>query len=844
MPATDSHSHQTAGTTSGAAGKHRAIAGWPGASTMVPVAAILALVAMILFCYGRTLSSYYLADDFGEISYLHKIFNGDARLFWSNFTGNYMQIPGMSVYRPWLLVSLAADYLIWGANAFGYYLTNIIMFALDSILLFLLVRRLTNNWDTVRSNLASFFTAAIFAAYPLHCESVSWVVGRVDIACCFYYLLSLYLFTRHVEFSRRTLLAGSLICFLLALFTKEMAIGLPVMVSAIAFFQADRAGTRKITERLKRAAALSFPYWSVTVLYFLIRYLALGTLVGGYTGGIGASQVGNILAKWTDADTFARLFYPLNFSVFHGGGIYLNLLSGIYFLVAVNLSMRLLTRDWPVSWLCIGAFWLASAAAPIFQLWGLGYNLEGSRFVFFLTVPVSVLFAVFAFAPSSNGVKSNSKVSGRMLYVNALTMSALVFTFARATNLNNVPWVHAGKTVRAVQRSAIQLAASTAKDKPLVMLGIPKEEGGAHMILNGATFSMMLSKPFSQFNLAQRFLTFDPPLFGNSDLINATRFKQIASSGQSGGVYVWQPGEQNFKRVSFDDSVESVQPDTAAGRANELSTANKQSATQWSPCTANGATFQQTPVGLRLDNASPGDGLKIAALNLSPLAVDYAVVTVSDENEPMSKVRARPEPIPGSGGQRQMARQSLQATWHGASGEGSTESVAVPLRRHAGENVTVTIPLSHYWRWYAAGTIDSIAIRMSKPGSLTVRDVRFINSSSISPSWTLEHTQFSTRGVIESLSPGAAIHFDGSRIAASESIEVQVSKPNFFFDQEDELIKSHSVWRRLSLAGNQPVLPLAQLALPEHAYYQLRARSLDCAGRPLGDWSDAVTIHF
>jgi hypothetical protein len=66
---------------------------------------LVVLTAIIWAVFGRTLSGYFLADDFGEILYVSRIAAGQWNLLWSNFTGNYMQIPGMAVWRPWLIVS-------------------------------------------------------------------------------------------------------------------------------------------------------------------------------------------------------------------------------------------------------------------------------------------------------------------------------------------------------------------------------------------------------------------------------------------------------------------------------------------------------------------------------------------------------------------------------------------------------------------------------------------------------------------------------------------------------------------------------------------------------------------
>jgi len=99
-----------------------------------PLCHIAILTAVVWLVFSRTLGSYFLADDFGEVSYASHIFAGDYHLLWSDFTGNFMRVPGMAVWRPWLMVSLFTDFCLWRAQATGYYLTNLLSYNLVVII--------------------------------------------------------------------------------------------------------------------------------------------------------------------------------------------------------------------------------------------------------------------------------------------------------------------------------------------------------------------------------------------------------------------------------------------------------------------------------------------------------------------------------------------------------------------------------------------------------------------------------------------------------------------------------------------------------------------------------------
>jgi hypothetical protein len=179
----------------------------------------MVLIASVAICFGRTLDGYFLADDFDEIAYLAHMFDGHQELLWSNFTGNYMQVPGMNVWRPGLLITIVVDWLTYGAQAWGYYLTNLLYYIGCVLTLYALCKEFSKSWGRNNSLAFAFLSASLFAVNPLHCESVSWMVGRVDLASGFYYLISFFCYVRFLNLKTHTkpLLICSLIAFTIAL---------------------------------------------------------------------------------------------------------------------------------------------------------------------------------------------------------------------------------------------------------------------------------------------------------------------------------------------------------------------------------------------------------------------------------------------------------------------------------------------------------------------------------------------------------------------------------------------------------------------------------------------------
>ena len=236
--------------------------------------------------------------------------------------------------------------------------------------------------------------------------------------------------------------------FFLALFTKEMAIGAPVMLLAIGFLlpetirrPPDAGNQFDFKQRLKRALNFSLPFFIATGLYFILRFVTLGTIAGGYVGSIGASQFANIYTRWFDPDTVTRLFLPFNYFVFHGANIYSNILIACYCLMTIIFCHKLFKGEVGYRWAALIVLWAATCAIPIYQLWGLGYNLEGSRFYFFLTLPISLLCPIIIFKPTApNSQRSNNFWQ---TIVGLSTLVVMVAVLERTAYANNTVWLKA-----------------------------------------------------------------------------------------------------------------------------------------------------------------------------------------------------------------------------------------------------------------------------------------------------------------------------------------------------------------------------------------------------------------
>src|SRR5262249_50279691 len=137
-------------------------------------------------------------------------------------------LPPGDLYRPFTVLTFALNERIAPANAAAYHAVNIVLHAMVTLLVFWLMRRLVDSLQI------AIVAAALFALHPIHTEAVTSLVGRAELLATLFGLTAVLTAERsdaaRNTVSRRCLQATSLAAFSLALFSKESALALVVLV--------------------------------------------------------------------------------------------------------------------------------------------------------------------------------------------------------------------------------------------------------------------------------------------------------------------------------------------------------------------------------------------------------------------------------------------------------------------------------------------------------------------------------------------------------------------------------------------------------------------------------------
>jgi tetratricopeptide (TPR) repeat protein len=129
--------------------------------------------------------------------------------------------------------SFALNYSLHQLNVFGYHLTNLAIHLGAGLLVFqfaLLV------FSGPQAQLLAFFAAAIFLAHPLQTQAVTYIVQRAASLAALFYLASLVLYVKSRLSGNKRYYLGSVLAALAAVFSKEMAFSLPLIILLYEFY--------------------------------------------------------------------------------------------------------------------------------------------------------------------------------------------------------------------------------------------------------------------------------------------------------------------------------------------------------------------------------------------------------------------------------------------------------------------------------------------------------------------------------------------------------------------------------------------------------------------------------
>ncbi|MBK6611505.1 MAG: tetratricopeptide repeat protein [Sphingobacteriales bacterium] len=180
--------------------------------------------------------------------------------------------PFVDNYMPLTAISWVVNYKLNGLNPFGYHFVNLILHLLNTVLVYILVKKITAN------NLKmAVFVALFFAISPLRAESVAWATGRKDVLYMAFFLSGLLTWWQYIGSNHRKYYIYTLLFFVAALMSKPAAIVFPLILPLLEYL------TPRCPILKGRALIEKLPFVGLAVLFGVITWqIQAGQAIGNW----------------------------------------------------------------------------------------------------------------------------------------------------------------------------------------------------------------------------------------------------------------------------------------------------------------------------------------------------------------------------------------------------------------------------------------------------------------------------------------------------------------------------------------------------------------------------------
>jgi len=348
---------------------------------------ILILLASTGAAYGRLLSADFVAFDDGEyVTHNRHVPNG---ITWENvqwaFTTGYT-----GTWQPLVLLSHMLDVEFFGLWPGGHHLTNVVFHLANTLLLFVVLTRMTGDRGP------SLFVAAVFALHPVHVESVAWISERKDVLSTFFWLTTMIAYQRYVRSIRFRAYVLVSISFALGLMAKPMLVTLPCVLLLLDYWPLRRIGT----------AAHPFSWRKVSLLFAeKLPWMAMAAASSVATivtqrGAESVISVENLPIALRLSNAFVsymryigKAVWPSDLAVFypfpHEGIPVLHVVSAVGVLLCASIAALYFFRRTP--YFTVGWFWYVGTLVPVVGFVQVGSQAMADRYTYIPLIGLSMI---------------------------------------------------------------------------------------------------------------------------------------------------------------------------------------------------------------------------------------------------------------------------------------------------------------------------------------------------------------------------------------------------------------------------------------------------------------------
>jgi len=366
-----------------------------------------------LLLAAATLLVYWPVKDFDFISYDDPLYVTDNRYVQKGLSPETVKwaftdaVKKTNYWVPLTWLSILLDHELYGMHAGGYHLTNLFLHVLNTLLVFMVLRRLTGAlWP-------SAFAAALFGLHPLHVESVAWVTERKDVLSTFFWLLTMLSYGGYVRRPGAGRYLLTFILFVLGMMSKPMLVTLPFALLLLDYWPLGRLEGEAWKQRFFHLVWEKGPFFVVVMIAAVAAFVtqqaadAVKSLAAIPLG----VRLANVLVAYVGY--IGKMFWPVRLSFLypHPGVLPVWQWAGALLILAgVTYGVLRYAKERP--YLVVGWLWYLGTLFPVSGLVVIGPHAMADRYAY---VPLMGLYVMAAWGLAELFPKGRYQAAGLAL---------------------------------------------------------------------------------------------------------------------------------------------------------------------------------------------------------------------------------------------------------------------------------------------------------------------------------------------------------------------------------------------------------------------------------------------
>ncbi|MFH2075984.1 MAG: tetratricopeptide repeat protein [Pseudomonadota bacterium] len=299
-----------------------------------------------------------------------------------------------SNWHPLTWLSLMLDAQLFGLNAGGYHVVNLLFHIFNTLLIYMALNAMTGaSWRSAA-------VAGLFALHPLHVESVAWVAERKDVLSTFFMMLTFFSYVRYVRMPGYKTYLPIVFFFALGLLAKPMVVTLPFVLLLLDYWPLKRFaldvgakplkyGVNAAAKKIGRLIFEKLPLFGLTAISVVVTLSAQRSEIVTMQYLPVSLRISNALVSY--CGYLAKAIWPIPLTVLYPHPEFIppwQTIGATAILVTITALAVLTVQRHP--YFLVGWFWYLGTLVPVIGFVQVGVQSMADRYTYIPLVGVFI----------------------------------------------------------------------------------------------------------------------------------------------------------------------------------------------------------------------------------------------------------------------------------------------------------------------------------------------------------------------------------------------------------------------------------------------------------------------